>query len=208
MEMSRTRKVEHFYSLVRANETLLDVGVSAEGPGGSRHRNYFLKTFRLDPCQYTGLGIQDLKSTQERFPGFRFVRYAGGRFPFEDKQFDWVFSNAVIEHVGDESAQIAFVNEMLRVAHRVYFTTPYKFFPVEAHTNLLLVHWSDALFRRWMRRTWPGADPHAIFLLSRRRLARVMRASNAAQFNIVSNRLFGLVMTMTIICSDSADACP
>ena len=162
MEISRSKKVEQFYSLMGVNETVLDVGVSPEGPDGSRHRNYFLKTFRMKPCQYTGLGIQDLTSTQERFPDFRFVRYGGGRFPFNDKQFDWVFSNAVIEHVGDENAQVAFVDEMLRVARSVYFTTPYKFFPVESHTNLLLVHWSDSMFRRWMRRTWPEADPYSI----------------------------------------------
>jgi hypothetical protein len=56
-----------------------------------------------------------------------------------------------------------------------------------------------------MRRRWPEADPHAIFLLSRRRLERVLTASDAAEFNILSNRLFGLLMTMTIGCSDPAD---
>jgi ubiquinone/menaquinone biosynthesis C-methylase UbiE len=50
------------------------------------------------------------------FPGKRFVQYAGGRFPFSNKTFDWVFSNAVIEHVGDENAQLLFLNEMMRVA--------------------------------------------------------------------------------------------
>jgi hypothetical protein len=52
----------------------------------------------------------------------------------------------VTEHVGDEEAQIQFVNEMLRVARNVLFTTPSKYFPVESHTNTLLLHWHDGLF--------------------------------------------------------------
>jgi hypothetical protein len=47
----------------------------------------------------------------------------------------------VIEHVGGEERQRAFVAEALRVAHRVFITTPNRWFPVELHTRLPLVHW-------------------------------------------------------------------
>jgi len=92
--------------------------------------NYFLKTFRYGSEHYTGLGIQDLSNMGNLYPGKTFVAYPGGRFPFEDNEFDWVFSNAVIEHVGDDADQVMFVNEMLRVARNVFFTTPNKYFPV------------------------------------------------------------------------------
>jgi hypothetical protein len=52
-----------------------------------------------------------------------------------------VYSNAVIEHVGGHERQQAFVRESLRVGRRVFLTTPNRWFPIEVHTRLPLVHW-------------------------------------------------------------------
>jgi len=52
-----------------------------------------------------------------------------------------VFSNAVIEHVGDIERQRLFVSEALRVGRRVFVTTPNRWFPLEVHTRLPFVHW-------------------------------------------------------------------
>lgn len=134
MEVSRKKKLQHFYSMFKEGESALDVGVSAESAEGLPALNYFLKNYRNAPETYTGIGIQNLTGMEDLFPGKRFVQYPGGKFPFSDKQFDWVFSNAVIEHVGD--ARLLFLNEMMRVADKVFFTTPNKYFPVESHTNV------------------------------------------------------------------------
>ena len=61
--------------------------------------------------------------------------------PFADGAFDVVYSNAVIEHVGGRERQEAFVREALRVGRRVFVTTPNRWFPIEVHTRLPLVHW-------------------------------------------------------------------
>ena len=63
------------------------------------------------------------------------------RCPFDDGSFDVVFSNAVIEHVGDRERQGQLVREALRVGRRVFLTTPNRWFPVEVHTRLPFVHW-------------------------------------------------------------------
>jgi len=61
----------------------------------------------------------------------------GRSLPFKSWSFDWVFSNAVIEHVGSWEDQIRFANEIRRVSSKGYFvTTPNKFFPIEPHTLL------------------------------------------------------------------------
>jgi hypothetical protein len=51
----------------------------------------------------------------------------------------------VIEHVGGEEQQKAFVREAVRVAGRVFVTTPNRWFPLEVHTRLPLVHWLPEL---------------------------------------------------------------
>jgi SAM-dependent methyltransferase len=55
--------------------------------------------------------------------------------PFADGEFDIVFSNAVIEHVGDRERQRQLVSEALRVGRRIFITTPNCRFPIEVHTR-------------------------------------------------------------------------
>ncbi len=69
----------------------------------------------------------------------------GRRLPFGEKTFDLAVSNAVVEHVGDETDQQAFVDEHHRVAARFVMTTPNLWFPVESHARVLFRHWSG----RW-----------------------------------------------------------
>lgn len=52
---------------------------------------------------------------------------------FGDKEFDVVFSNSVIEHVGDYYQQKRMANEVLRVGKRFFLQTPNRSFPVESH---------------------------------------------------------------------------
>jgi SAM-dependent methyltransferase len=199
MAVSRQKKLEHFYSLAK-NGKILDAGVGdAIRIAGD---NLFLETFRFSDDCYTGLGVENLTALQERHPGKKFVTYPGDYFPFEDKEFDWVFSNAVIEHVGDDAAQLRFVNEMLRVGKNIFFTTPNKFFPVESHTNALFLHWlPENVFYDWCAKNRSYWNRKNLYLLSRSRLDDIMKQSEAKQYAIVSNRLLGWPMTYTIICN-------
>ena len=67
-------------------------------------------------------------------PGF--VSYVGdGRnMPeFHNGQFDVVFSNSTIEHVGNLKEQYSFAREVQRVGRRYFIQTPNKYFPLEPH---------------------------------------------------------------------------
>jgi|BarGraNGADG00212_1021973.scaffolds.fasta_scaffold51483_1 hypothetical protein len=64
--------------------------------------------------------------------------------PFDDRSFDLVYSNAVIEHVGDEAEQRQFVAEHARVGKSWIFTTPNRWFPIESHSDVFFKHWRDA----------------------------------------------------------------
>ena len=50
-----------------------------------------------------------------------------------DKSFDIVFSNSVIEHVGDLNDQKNMANEICRVGKKFFIQTPNKHFPLEPH---------------------------------------------------------------------------
>lgn len=55
---------------------------------------------------------------------------------FEDKKFDLVFSNSVIEHLYTIENQRKMANEIQRVGRKYFVQTPNKYFPVEAHYAL------------------------------------------------------------------------
>ena len=83
---------------------------------------------------------------------------------------------AVIEHVGSFARQCGFLRECCRVARRaVFVTTPNRWFPVEFHTVLPVVHWlPKPIFRGLMRRTGRGffAEEANLNLMTARELGR------------------------------------
>ncbi|NED95094.1 class I SAM-dependent methyltransferase [Phytoactinopolyspora alkaliphila] len=74
--------------------------------------------------------------------GLPTVRGDGRRLPFRDKSFDYVVSNAVIEHLGGKEGARALLAESARVSRRGWaHTTPNRRFPVELHTGIPFLHW-------------------------------------------------------------------
>jgi SAM-dependent methyltransferase len=142
---SRQRKLRLFLDELRptAETTVLDVGADelAFGEGGGCATMNFFEELYPWPERITALGLHDGKGFRARYPGIRYVQGDACALPFADGEFDIVFSNAVVEHVGGRERQRSFVSEALRVARRVFLTTPNRRFPIELHTRLPLVHW-------------------------------------------------------------------
>jgi SAM-dependent methyltransferase len=96
----------------------------------------------------------------------------GCRLPFRDNSFDVVFSNSVIEHLGDASKQEQYAREIARVGVRYFVQTPNRWFPVEPHLLTPLVHFLPRAWqRRWIERftVWewlarPRPDQRAFYL--------------------------------------------
>lgn len=101
--------------------------------------------------------------------GTRFVKADACALPFATNSFDWVFSNAVIEHVGHPLRQRRFADEIRRVAARGYFVaTPNKHFPIEPHTLLPFYQFLPPSIQRRLVWLSPGymREPYPINLLS------------------------------------------
>lgn len=199
MQKSRIKKIDHFYSMCDPQSSVLDVGVG--GYECNEWVNLFLRKFRFDSSQYTGLAVQPMDDIRNRYSAKKFVEYSGGIFPFTENEFDWVFSNAVIEHVGNQNDQLLFLNEMLRVGKSVFFTTPNKWFPVESHTNVFFRHWFDESFYKWCKLNQPCWSIDNLLLLGKGGLNDIMEESSANEYKIRSNRTLGWPMTFTIVCS-------
>ena len=142
---SRRRKFALFMETMAptAETTVLDVGAD-DSAFGEHERcgtlNFFERLYPW-PGQITALGLHEGTRFRESYPNARYVQGDALEMPFADGEFDVVFSNAVIEHVGGREQQRRFVEESLRVARRAFVTTPNRWFPVEVHTRLPLVHW-------------------------------------------------------------------
>ena len=142
---SRRRKLALFMETIRPTPetTVLDVGADELGFGehGSCGTLNFFEEHYPWPERIIAVGLHPGDRFRERYPRITYVQGDALELPFADGRFDVVFSNAVIEHVGGREAQRRFVEEALRVARRAFVTTPNRWFPVEVHTRLPLVHW-------------------------------------------------------------------
>jgi SAM-dependent methyltransferase len=145
---SRKHKLRLFLDELRPTPetTVLDVGVDEIGFGGvggeagCGTHNFFEELYPW-PERISALGLHDGAGFRAAYPHIDYVQGDACALPFPDDAFDVVFSNAVLEHVGAAERQRAFVSEALRVGGRVFITTPNRWFPVELHTRLPLVHW-------------------------------------------------------------------
>ena len=171
---SRRRKLDLFLEELHPtpSTSVLDVGADELGFGegdGCGTLNFFEELYPW-PHRITALGLQDGSAFSASYPHVRYVQGDACALPFADGEFDIVFSNAVIEHVGDRARQRRFVSEALRAGRRVFLTTPNRRFPIEVHTRLPFVHWfPDRLAQQAYDATGRGfaKDVH---LLSKRSL--------------------------------------
>ncbi len=118
--------------------TVLDVGVT---PDQTAADSNFFEQWYPWPNRITATSIEDASHLESSHPGLTFIQTSGDRLPFADRQFDIAFSTAVIEHVGDREQQRQFLAELLRVSKRFFLTTPNRWYPVELHTYVPLLHW-------------------------------------------------------------------
>jgi hypothetical protein len=95
------------------------------------------------------LVILNIAPHTKRAPGINYVQADARRLPFHDGAFPTVFSNSVMEHVGDYENQRRFAAEVRRVGQRYFVQTGNQRFPLEIHLMTPFVHW---LPKAWQRR--------------------------------------------------------
>jgi Methyltransferase domain len=139
---SRRRKVRLLASLIEPGASVLVVGVSAHAGIGSQS---LVENALIEHYDVTGLTYEQV--TTNPFDA-ALVRADGRCLPFRSGSFDYVVSNAVIEHLGGRAGAAQLIAESRRVARRGWFhMTPNRRFPIEVHTGVPFVHWLPTRLR-------------------------------------------------------------
>jgi hypothetical protein len=139
----------------------------------------------------------DVPADRRSDPNVRWILADGRRLPFRDGAFDVVFSNAVIEHVGDLADQGRFAQEIRRVGRSYFVETPNRGFFLEPHLMAPFVHWlprgmRDRLLSK--RRRWYVDE---IRLLSGREMRRLFPDGR-----MVRERFMGMTKSIILMKSD------
>jgi ubiquinone/menaquinone biosynthesis C-methylase UbiE len=193
---------------VAASDTILDVGATSDRTYD--HSNY-LEAWYPHKSKITALGIdEDAAFLRQIYPGVRYVKGDGRSLPFADGSFDYVHSSAVLEHVGNALQQTRFLAEARRVARKgVFLTTPNRWYPIEFHNVVPLIHWLPRkIFRRILVVIGRGffADEQHLNLLSARQLRLMAKHLGLNDdYRVCGVRLAGLVSNVLFILEKTSE---
>ncbi len=154
-QRARARRRRMYVELTQPEESdaVLDVGCGSVG----------LVTLAV-PGRVTGFDRAD----RPGYSGERFVQGDASSLPFADGEFDIAYSNSLIEHLPAADRERA-AAEMARVGRRLFVQTPNRWFPIEPHALLPLVHWLPAGIGRRLWKLGVTGEPYDdIQLLSAR----------------------------------------
>jgi SAM-dependent methyltransferase len=130
-------KIERLLNLKdrKAPIRLLEIGT---GSGGIS--NYFGTHPELE-CIVDSVDINDIRLVKD---GYTFFLVESTTLPFNDQMYDVVISNHVIEHVGEDKAQLHHLQEIYRVLREDgigYIALPNRWMLVEPHYQLAFLSW-------------------------------------------------------------------
>lgn len=73
---------------------------------------------------------------------------------FDQMDFDVIYSNSVIEHVGPIERQLVFAKQVKKFKAKYWVQTPSKWFPIEAHCGMPFWWWYPESLRNWFISRW------------------------------------------------------
>ncbi|NEQ86524.1 MAG: class I SAM-dependent methyltransferase [Moorea sp. SIO2I5] len=127
----RKKRIKLFKSLIDSGSTPLKILDIGGRQNFWENTDFFNQEFKDVEITLLNLNLAEVKVTHPNFKGV--VGTATNMKQFEDNSFDVVFSNSVIEHVGDYNAQRQMADEAMRVGKMYFIQTPNFYFPIEPH---------------------------------------------------------------------------
>ena len=141
----RRKRLAFFLSLAARLDkpaTILDIGGTED----------FWRATIVDTERGIQVTLLNLSEQSLSSPNFTSVKGDARGLQFPDASFDIVFSNSVIEHVGDFEDQRKMAEEVRRVGKRYFVQTPNLYFPIEPHFLFPFFQFMPLVTRAWLLR--------------------------------------------------------
>ena len=201
LEKYRGRIYSKFIKHVNFNNKskLIDIGTTNID---LKHENYLIKKYPYKKF-ITCLSNQRLSLIKKKFPQIKTIIGDGRKTKFPNNTFDIVHSNATIEHVGKFKNQIKFVKEAFRISKKyVFITTPNRYFPLDLHTAIPIIHWLPKKIHRIILRMIGHkflSQEKNLNLLNLNDLKKICRIIQIKNYKIEFIKFFGLKSNLILI---------
>ncbi len=117
-----------------------------------------------------------------------FSKITSTLLPYENNFFDVVISNHVIEHVNNQLNHLKEISRVLKPSGICFFSTPNRFFPIEPHYKIPLLHYlPDTAFIYLLKKF--GLYHEDLKLLSHTRMKKLFKATGFNHFEYTANVL-------------------
>lgn len=195
---NRTKKMNIALEYLKdKNTSILDLGVD---PTVNGNTNYFEKWFKGEN-KVTCMGrFGNFTEFKKMFPKYEVIEFDGFNFPPFKEKFDFVFCNAVIEHVGDRNTQIEWLKNVGNISKILFITTPNRNIPFEVHTRTFFIHWMPENLRRFfykiLKKTNESKD---LWLLSKKDFKEILDKAGFKILRIVKNKFLFFTIDYAII---------
>lgn len=159
--LSRLRKLKNFNELMCPSDrtTILDVGAQV-----NPHSETGFQLIDSHSWKHTitavNISPEHVAAIQKTYPKIDARVADACDLPWPDNHFDIVYSNAVIEHVGDFQKQKKMASEIMRISRRWFITTPNRWYPFEYHMRLPFVTWLPGHGYLWAGRIFSYSHVH------------------------------------------------
>jgi hypothetical protein len=154
----RHKIFDEFVKFKNNDTNITTLNISAEESDGNNETRYTFtwnKPHEQQKKVYVRLDHANSKKlfTWDAGPELMSHNRSPGNLPFDDETFDWVFCEAVIEHVGGSERQFLLLKELMRVARKgIFVTTSNRWHPIEFYTALPLLHWlPSSMWKRLLK---------------------------------------------------------
>ena len=159
------------------------------------------------PCKISLLNLYTNELSAEEQAHFESIQGSALNLPFQKGDFDLLFSNSVIEHVGSYENQVQFAKEVTRLSNKYIIQTPSLWFPLEPHSLIPFFQFIPHRLRAYLIMKFninyfPKADTYAEALNVSRSTIMLTKKQFKALFpeaEIQVERLFGIPKSYTAI---------
>ncbi len=181
---------------------LLDIGTTEDSSANSS--NIFCKMLNNIKI-HKSISNQKIKDKRFKLCLKKSITSELSKNNIQNFKSDLVISSATIEHVGNLKNQIIKVENMISLSKKyVVISTPNRFYPIELHTKLPLLHWlPKSLFRKiliFFNMNY-FADEKNLNLLNKSDLKKILNIfSKKIDYKIHNIYFLGFVSNFLVIC--------